>query len=99
MSYVLANTREPVRDNKAFSGARVAAAAARLGHNINPNTLPAGALLDKNGQLNASSQRDLMRLLGTLALASSTGEVVHEDTLPAANHSAAIAADICKKLA
>lgn len=97
MSYVLANTREPVRDNKAFSGTRVAAAAARLGHNISANQLPAGALLDKNGQLNASSQKDLMRLLGTLALAASTGEVVHEDTLPAADHRAAIASAIADK--
>jgi hypothetical protein len=97
MSYVLSGTREPVRDNKAFNGQRVAAAAARLGHTLDPKQFGAGALLNSKGELNASSQRDLMRLLGTLALASSTGEVVQEEALITPDHAAAIASAVADK--
>jgi hypothetical protein len=93
MTYRLSRTGEAIRDNRAFSAASLATAAANAGYKGISNRQSAAPLLNAHGQVNADSQRELMRAIGLLATAASTGmvETAPEESL-AVNHQEAIAA-------
>lgn len=93
MTYRLSRTGEAIRENRAFSANSLAVAAAGAGYKGISSRQSMLPLLNAHGQVNAGDQRELMRAIGLLATAASTGMV---ETAPeeqfAVNHQEAIAA-------
>ena len=81
----------PVAGNRAFTPAGIATAAASRGIAIDPRRFSAEAAVNAQGQVNASDVRDLMRIVGNLALAASVGEATQINPETVADHKAVIA--------
>lgn len=81
----------PVAGNSKFSSAGVATAAAARGISIDPRQHSATAAVNHQGQINAGDVKELMRIVGTMALAASVGEATQVDPSALVDHKQVIA--------
>ncbi len=96
--YTVRRTGESVRANARFTPQAIATAAAATGRRVTASSqLSNTPILNDQGQVNAASTLELIRNLGLMAQAASTGMVESVQEAPAADHREAIAAAIADK--
>jgi len=84
-------SQAPVVGNRHFNPAAIAAAAAGRGVAIDPRGYSAQAAVNDQGQINAHDVKELMRIVGNLALAASVGEATQVSPEMVTDHKAVIA--------